>query len=395
MKYKKKILIINQHFSTGGIKKSLDNMIPFLLEEYDVNIVFISGRTDLFDKKYPGIRIKSPFILSSYLSSLKEIKKMSHPSLRTLIKMAFFLLSMVIGGENTVHLAIRMSKMIGKYDCVISYAHDNWSDSGNFYGGSNFLALKKTYSDNKITWIHGEPKTFGLTYERLIKIYPYFNSVVAVSDSVKKQFEEMSQKAVTCKKIYNLIDIDEIKQLSKDVSYKQQNECFRIVTVGRLSKIAKRIDKVNEIAKLLKQDGYTFKWTVVGGGSEFESCEHKKLEYGLENYVYYIGNQENPYKYMKESDLFVLVSDTEAMPLVINESMIVGTPVITTDFPAAYESVKDGITGYIVKKDVESLYKKISFCIDHRDQLETFRNNINNDPYSNEESIKQLKGIIG
>ena len=54
-------------------------------------------------------------------------------------------------------------------------------------------------------------------------------------------------------------------------------------------------------------------------------------EYGLQELVDYVGNQDNPYVYMKQSDLFVLVSDTEAMSIVINEALVVGTPVVTTD----------------------------------------------------------------
>ena len=90
---KKKILVINQHFSTGGIKKSLENLLPVLLEKYEVKVIFISGNTQEFDEKYPGIRIDSPFLLSSALSSLKEIRMMKLSMVRTLIKVIFFTMS--------------------------------------------------------------------------------------------------------------------------------------------------------------------------------------------------------------------------------------------------------------------------------------------------------------
>ena len=302
---------------------------------------------------------------------------MDHKLLRIMIKTVLFLLGKVIGEEKVVNFTISMSKKLGEYDTVISYAHDNWADKGRFYGGGNSIAIKKVKSDNKITWIHGEPQTFGLTKDRLIRIYSHFQHVIAVSDSVKQQFEDMAEHSIECTRIYNLLNNEEILAMAQSAHYFEDDDKFIIVTVGRLSKIAKRIDKINEIARLLKQDGYIFQWIVVGGGSEYESCVKKCIEYGLDKNVFYLGNQMNPYKYIKESDILVLVSDTEAMPLVINEALVIGTPVVSTNFPAAYESIKDGITGFIVKKDVDSLYSQIAYCINHRECLRIMRNNIN------------------
>ena len=205
----------------------------------------------------------------------------------------------------------------------------------------------------------------------------------------------MASGRIHCEKIYNLLNINDILEKSKNVVYQEDMNVFRIVTVGRLSKIAKRIDKVNEIAKLLKENGYKFKWTVVGGGSEYDSCVKICNEYGLQELVDYVGNQDNPYVYMKQSDLFVLVSDTEAMSIVINEALVVGTPVVTTDFAAAKESIIDGVTGFITQKDIQSLFHTIAYCIDNRELLNNIRNNIDKHPYSNEAAIKSLEKIIG
>lgn len=392
---KKTVLIINQHFSTGGIKKSLDNLLPELIAKYDIKVVFISGSTDEFDVKYPGIRLKSPFMLSSVLSSLKDIRTMNLSVIRIFFKIIFFVVAKIIGGEKLIYRLGDISGHLGKYDCVISYSHDNWFENGSYFGGGNYLAIKKTKSDNKISWVHGEPKTIGLNKERLIRTYKDFDHIVAVSDAVKDQFEKISDGKITCQRIYNIININEIIGKCKDMTYEENKDCFRIVTVGRLSKVAKRIDKVNEIAKKLKEHGYKFKWIVVGGGSEYDSCVRICREYGLEHMVQYVGSQNNPYTFMKKSDLFVLVSDTEAMSLVINESLIVGTPVVTTDFPAARESVVDNVTGFITGKDIDSIYRKIAYCINHRGILRDFRNNIKKYPYSNDASIKAIESMIG
>jgi N-acetylgalactosamine-N,N'-diacetylbacillosaminyl-diphospho-undecaprenol 4-alpha-N-acetylgalactosaminyltransferase len=44
-----------------------------------------------------------------------------------------------------------------------------------------------------------------------------------------------------------------------------------------------------------------------------------------------LGNRDNPFKYIKKSDVFVLASREEGFPNVLIEAMIFGVPVISTD----------------------------------------------------------------
>ncbi len=395
IKMKKKLLIVNQHFATGGIKKSLDNLLSILLEQYEVRVLFISGSTKQFENKYPNVLISSPFILTSVLSSLKDLKEMDWFIVRLFLKIIGLLIGKCIGMEKTINSIIKISRKLGDYDCAISYSHDNWFENGNFFGGSNEFVLKKVNAKKKIAWIHGELDTIGLNKERLFKTYKSFNEVITVSKACKNQFESLSNGIIKCQCIYNLLNIEDIKNKLQNIRYSESNSIFRIVTVARLSKIAKRVDKINEIAKLLRDKGYNFKWIVVGGGSEYESCINICKEYGLESMVYYVGNQENPYTYIKESDLFVLVSDTEAMPVVIQEALIIGTPVVTTNFSAAYESVIDGKNGFIVKKDIQSIYEKVVYCMEHKEQLKEFRKYMQKNQINNEKTIIEIKNIIG
>ena len=390
----KKLLIINQHFSVGGIKRSLENLIPVLKRNYDVKVIFLCGEIKKFNNKYPDTLIESPFILSSLLSSLKDIKNMNYKYLRIVIKIIGFVLSKVFGMEKIVNFSIRCSKNLGKYDCVISYSHDNWFENGNFFGGGNYLAIHKTQSNKKIAWIHGELSTIGLTKDRLFKTYSLFNYVITVSEACKRQFDLLSNNKIICKRIYNLSNIANIQNKIKGYKYKADKNIFKIVTVGRISKIAKRMDKINEIAKKLKENGYKFKWTIIGNGSEYENCINIAKCYGITDVVEYLGEKSNPYIYMLQSDLFVLVSDTESMSMVIRESLIVGTPVVTTNFPAAYESIVNGKNGFIVNKDISSLYEKIAYCIEHKEILDNFRDYINKNPLSDDMTIQEILNII-
>ena len=394
----KKILIVNQHFLTGGIKKTLENLLPVLRERYDVKVLFLCGSTKEFEEKFPGCVLPTPFILSAIMSSLDEMKKMNPFLLpiRVGIKCMGLVLSKLCSAEKIINCAIKMSKSLGQYDCAIAYAHDNWFKNGSFFGGCNEMVRTKADSEKKISWLHGEPKTIGLTPERLARTYREFDQVVAVSKACQEQFEVLSGGKIKCENIQNLYDIEEIRAKTRDVVYqKNPDGMLRIVTVGRLSKIAKRIDKVNEIAKILKEKNYLFDWTVVGDGSEYESCVATCKAYALEDCVHYVGHKSNPYPYIKQSDVLVMVSDSEASPMVLNEALIVGTPVISTDFQAACETVHDGRNGLICNKDVQSICERIEYCIRNQEELQKFRTYISEHPINNERSIERLFRLIG
>ena len=59
--------------------------------------------------------------------------------------------------------------------------------------------------------------------------------------------------------------------------------------------------------------------------------------------------------YIAEADYGVQLSDTEGYSYFINECLQYETPVICTNFPSAYESVKDNINGYILDMNLNNL----------------------------------------
>ena len=49
------------------------------------------------------------------------------------------------------------------------------------------------------------------------------------------------------------------------------------------------------------------------------------------------------------------LSDTEGYCYFVNECLQYGTPVISTNYPSAYESIEDGVNGYLLDMDLSNL----------------------------------------
>jgi glycosyltransferase involved in cell wall biosynthesis len=70
----------------------------------------------------------------------------------------------------------------------------------------------------------------------------------------------------------------------------------------------------------------------------------------LTNNVYFLGYKNNPYNYLKKSDIFILTSKFEGSPNVIIESQFLKRYVISTDCPTGpREMLKNGKLGDLVK----------------------------------------------
>lgn len=105
---------------------------------------------------------------------------------------------------------------------------------------------------------------------------------------------------------------------------------------------------------------------IAGDGDFRPFCENLAQELNLKN-IKFLGSVpfEKAAYYYAMSDVFVLPSclrgQSEGWGLVINEAMSMRKPIITTDaVGAAYDLVKNGLNGYVVKNgDVDDLYNAL------------------------------------
>ena len=79
----------------------------------------------------------------------------------------------------------------------------------------------------------------------------------------------------------------------------------------------------------------------------------------------FLGQKANPYPYIRHADLLVLASDYEGFGRVIAESLICGTPVVSTDCPSGPRDILTGeLANYLVACDDEAaLAEKIASAV--------------------------------
>jgi len=124
-------------------------------------------------------------------------------------------------------------------------------------------------------------------------------------------------------------------------------ECLVLGYVGRLGP-EKRVDLLlRGLARA--RPAITRPVTLLIVGSGWKEAELRALAsgLGLDDIVDFLGRQEEPLAWYRASDLVVLASLLEGMPLVVLESMATGTPCLMHAIDVAGELIEDGHTGFI------------------------------------------------
>ena len=264
-------------------------------------------------------------------------------------------------------------KLIRKeYDIVVSYLE----------GMSSRIVSGSTNKSTKlVSWIHVEQDNYKYasscfkSKEEAINSYNIFDKVICVSETVKKDFLKLFPRE-NVEVIYNTVETERILALKDekidDVYFKKNT--VNIVSVAKLMKV-KGYDRLIRVIKRLVDDGLNIHMYIVGKGEEFPNLEKIVKENNLENNWSFLGFKENPYKYVAACDLYVCSSYREGFSTSVTESLIIGTPVVSTDCSGAIELLgSNNNYGIVTENDENSLYEGIKKILTEEGLLHHYKN---------------------
>ena len=106
---------------------------------------------------------------------------------------------------------------------------------------------------------------------------------------------------------------------------------------------------------------------IVGNGSARAELEQLTQTLGLRGRVRFLGERTDVPALLHASDVFVLSSLHEGLPISLLEAMHAGLPAVVTDVGGNREAMVNGETGYMVPPaDAEALAEKIATLLTHQ-----------------------------
>lgn len=386
---KKNILFMVSNMESGGFQKSLISLLQnFDYLSYNVDLLIFS-RKGIFIDQIPkevnlidigvseGIFKKFPKDIYSLILE-KEYKL-------AIKKLIYFCISRLSKSKGAIYISNQFPELEKYYDVAIDY------------NGQQILyyMINKVNANKKITYFHSDYKKWPYYKYADKKYYPKVDYIVTISEICKESlveiFPECKEKIIV---IENISSPKIIRDLSlKECSIKFNSKYINVIMVGRPSK-TKGYDFAIEACKRLKDDGYKVKFYSIGISNEVDIFKNMVRGLGIENEFIFLGETNNPYKYIRQANIFVHPSRFEGKSVAIDEAKILCKPIVISNFTTAKDHIKNEVNGLIVDMNSEGVYKGIKRLIDHKELCNRFINNLQNDDFGNENEVEKLYKLI-
>lgn len=354
---RRKVLFLIESLAGGGAEKVLTTLVQHIdKERFEVTVCAISGsgkyedaikkqvvyRTILNDSKDGDVWERWLYVLKHHLVCkwlpLSWVYRLFVPQGND-VEVAF------VEGFTTKLLSHSTNRMAKKYAWVHIDLHQN----------------------------HWTKKVYG-NLEEETEAYNQYTELFGVSNTVVAAFmKEFPNVTVPVETIYNPIDAHDILSRANEIVDLKRGKSLLMVTVGRLEP-QKSYIRLLRIAKKLIEDGMDVELWILGDGTERKLLEQYVSENKMQERVCLLGFHTNPYKYLRQGDLFVCSSLSEGYSTAVTEALILGLPIITTDCSGMAELLQNGECGVITENDEAALYEGLKRLLTDKSLLEHYRN---------------------
>lgn len=230
----------------------------------------------------------------------------------------------------------RLSKVLCKYNPDVLHIHLD-----TLYAPLWSLFHKK----RTIFTVHSQAhRTFCNKF--YVKLHRYLAlhrnyCITAVSDIISRETEQiLGLKPSTVTTVYNPVEI-------KKIFERRKSDIVNFVNVARFSSVKNHKLLLAAFKKVLATSS-NCRLSLAGDGPLLQECIDYVKELQIDNNVRFLGNVTDVDSLLQESDVFVLSSDSEALPISILEAMAHGLPIISTAVGGVPDIVHDN--GLLVPK---------------------------------------------
>ena len=376
----KNVLFVIPEYIHGGTNKTLENLLTFMdMSNYIVSIYAIREDGGEYYRK-----VFDPYIVKKSLWFYWTHDNYFVRKIANVIRKLF------CHNDYTILYKREIEWLQQKYhfDTIVAYQEGS---------PTHFVSLLERINVKKITWFHS-PYLWVINkdVEQSKDLYSKFDKIVCVSNTFANLFKnvmpELSDKVIS---IHNTMNDNLVLQMSDETitDVKFDNRCFNIVSVGRFVH-QKRFDVIPGIARKLKDQGVdNLKWYIIASGKDERNITEEEIKKkDVSDCVIILGERNNPYPYIKNSDLMVVTSETESYPTVINEAKVLHTPIVSSDYASAKEILPTSC-GFVTS--IEEMPNLLFDIINNKNNIYTnIKKSISSYRYENEEIMKQVYSIL-
>jgi colanic acid/amylovoran biosynthesis glycosyltransferase len=297
------------------------------LQEWSADVEFLlpCSAFSILRKTF-AVAFSSP---SRFIAAVRLAMLTSRPGLRGITYQLIYFVEAILAADALRRLGIE-------------HVHNHFGDHS---GLVTMLAAKLTDIRYSISF-HGPHIFLDAKYAAIKEKVRYAEFIRCISYFCRSQVIIFSESS----------DLDVLKIVHcgvnlEDYEYRPpRKEVKQIFCAARLAP-EKGIEFLIQAIAILADKKCEFELSLAGDGSSRVALRALTVRLGLAEHVKFLGNltEQEIERELQTSDLFVLPSLAEGIPVSVMEAMAVGVPVIATNIAGTSELVEDGKTGFLVR----------------------------------------------
>lgn len=240
----------------------------------------------------------------------------------------------------------------------IEIIHIHGASYNSFYRKLIFINISYIFKKKIIYHIHGgEFHIFSKNKKIVHNTLHKCTSIIVLSEHWKKFFENN----------FNLSNVIILNNTCHYPLAKTKNDSANInlLYLGAINQ-SKGIFDLIDALNILNKEGFKNYFLHIGGQGDIKNLQNVIKKFRLENHITLYGwvNKDLKSELFSQSDIFILPSYNEGMPISILEAMSYNIPIIATNVGGIPEIVKNKYNGLLVEpKNIYGIYKSIKTLI--------------------------------
>ena len=395
----KRILIMSMALDIGGVEKSLVSLlraVDYDLYSIDLMLVETQGVLQQFLPKQVHVLSfpeKSNWVFIPKGKVLRSLRNAVGWNLNA-VRFLYYLLK----GLLMRNMGRARQQLIRAAMHTLPEIHGEYSAAIDYTGGYKAFILSRMNAAKKISWVHGDYRVFGRDKKIDRSDYEQLSAIVTVSPTCfrifAQQFPQYYDKCCVLPNITSKANILEMANQEEGAVFNEKHEgAINLLDITRLDP-NKGLDIAIVACSLLVKQQKNIYWYILGDGPQRKRVEKMIQQAEMEDHFFLLGSRANPYPYIKRADIIVHCSRFEGRSVAVDEAMLLGKPIILTNYATAEDQIASGVNGIICEMSAESVCSAIKTLINAPGLMDRYKKALVDYDIGSDQSIKLFTDLV-
>lgn len=381
---KRRLLFVNDEMQMGGVARVLNTLMTYLdKDKYEIDLVVLHPHGLLMNEIPDGVNvIHGTTFFSAIDESLVElVRKFKLVPLFHKLRLLFYMKTGLIKNK----IKRERKKFLTKHYDVEVACKEGFCTIFTAFGDS----------EKKLNWVLTDYSVCNYSKNHMSLVKDALSRIdLNIADSrqaLEAYFDVFDVN--NGRVVHNLMDVDKVV---RGVNNKQdlvvKTKGINVITVARFHP-QKALDRLILAHKYAIERGLDHHLYIIGNGEQEDMLRKLVVENNL-NKITFLGVKQNPYADIAASDLYVLCSKYEGYATVVNESLIAGTPVLSTNVGGIHEQITKSEHGWICENNQSAFEIAYYEALKDIEKLHEMKKALKSYVYPNDKILKEFEEVL-